>query len=145
MRWDKELEYKLREYPRKKAALPNMREKIKYLDKSIYMLKGSFRDTDPVQSGGCYQEDILLDKIVEKEELVKNIEDVEWDIKWVDKALNCLDDLELKVITRMYLDDVKISVKKLCEELHYEKSQLYRIKDKAIYKMTLELYGKLYS
>lgn len=145
MRWDKEVESKLKEYPRKLNAVTNLKHKISYLSDYIYTLKGSFRDTDPVQGGGCKQEDILLDRIVEKEELEKNLEYIEHEISWIQKGFTCLTDIEYKVIQQMYLNESRMSVDNICKSLGYEKSQVYNIRNTAVEKMTLELYGKIYS
>lgn len=145
MRWDKELEGKLKEYPRKVASISNLKGRIAFLEEGLYTLKGSFRDTDPVQGGGSPQEDILLSKIMEKGELEKNLADVRHEIAWVDKGLACLTETELKIIQMMYLQEYRVSVEKVCRAVGYEKTQVYKIKGDALRKMTLELYGKLYS
>lgn len=145
MKWEKEMESKLKEYPYKRNALFNLEDRIQYLNSTMYGLGASFRDSDPVQGGGNKAESKFINRIVEKTELEKNLENVKSDLKWVEKGLKCLDPVEKKVIESFYLTDFKISKEKLAQEMGYNKQHLYKIKDKAIYKMTLQLYGCLTS
>ena len=50
MRWDKELEYKLRELPLRVKALENLEDRISYLEETKYMVKPV--NTDSVQAFG---------------------------------------------------------------------------------------------
>lgn len=143
MRWDKELEFKLKDLPLKIKAMNNLEERIKYLEESKYLLKPVNTDSVPSSGGIIKGEDVLVNKLVEIEELKKNLKSTEKEIAWIKKGLEVLNDTEREVINKLCLD--KIRVKKACEELGYEKSQIYRIKDQAIYKMTIALYGTIYS
>ena len=86
---------------------------------------------------------MLVNKLVEIEELKQNLKSTEKEISWLKQGLEVLNDMEKDVINKMCFD--KIQIKNICEELGYEKSQIYRIKDQAIYKMTIALYGIIYS
>lgn len=143
MRWDKELEYKLKDLPLKIKAMDNLEERIKYLEESKYLIKPINTDSVPANGGITKQEDALVNKLVEIEELKRNLHLMQKEIDWLKKGLLVLNDTEKEVINKFCFDMVK--VKKICEELGYEKSQIYRIKDQAIYKMTIALYGTIYS
>ena len=143
LRWDKELEFKLKDLPLKIKAMNNLEERIKYLEESKYLIKPINTDSIPASGGITKQEDVLVNKLVEIEELKKNLEFTEKEVEWMKKGLLVLTDIEKEVINKLCLDRVK--VRKICEELGYEKSQIYRIKDQAIYKMTIALYGTIYS
>lgn len=143
MRWDKELEYKLKDLPLKIKAMDNLEERIKYLEESKYLIKPINTDSVPANGGITKQEDTLVNKLVEIEELKRNLHLMQKEIDWLKKGLLVLNDTEKEVINKFCFDMVK--VRKICEELGYEKSQIYRIKDQAIYKMTIALYGTIYS
>ncbi len=59
----------------------------------------------------------------------------------IKESLDALTETERKVLRRMYIDSERGAVEHLCEELCYEKSMIYRIKDEAIRKFTLAMYG----
>ncbi len=143
MRWDKELEFKLKDLPLKIKAMDNLEERIKYLEESKYLIKPINTDSVPASGGITKQEDVLVNKLVEIEELRRNLHLTQKEIDWLKKGLLVLNDTEKDVINKFCFDKVK--VRKICEELGYEKSQIYRIKDQAIYKMTIALYGTIYS
>lgn len=145
MKWEKEMECKLKEYPYKRNALFNLEDRIKYLNSTMYDLESCFKDSEQVQSGGNRAESKFISRIVEKTELEKNLDKVKSDLEWIEKGLECLDPIEKKVIESFYLKEFKISKEKLAQEMGYNKQHLYKIKDKAIYKMTLHLYGCLTS
>lgn len=143
MRWDKELEYKLRELPLRVKALENLEDRISYLEETKYLVKPVNTDSIPACGGITKGEDVLVNKLVEIEELKKNLKSTEKEIAWLKQGLEVLNDTEKDVINKMCFD--KIQIKNICEELGYEKSQIYRIKDQAIYKMAIALYGIIYS
>lgn len=143
MKWEKEMECKLKEYPYKRNALFNLEDRINYLNSTMYGLGASYRDREPVQGGGNKAESQYINRIVEKMELEKNLENIRNDLEWIEKGLECLDPIEKKVIDSFYLTEYKVSKEKLAQEMGYNKQHLYKIKDQAIYKMTLHLYGCL--
>lgn len=123
--------------------MDNLEERIKYLEESKYLIKPINTDSVPANGGITKQEDTLVNKLVEIEELKRNLHLMQKEIDWLKKGLLVLNDTEKEVINKFCFDMVK--VRKICEELGYEKSQIYRIKDQAIYKMTIALYGTIYS
>lgn len=62
-------------------------------------------------------------------------------VKNIKESLASLTETERKVLRRMYIDSERGAVERLCEELYCEKSTVYRIKDEAIRKFTLAMYG----
>lgn len=143
MKWDRELEYKLRDYPRRVNAVKNLAERIEYLEESKYLLKGATTDSVPGGGGTVKSEDILVGKIVEIEELKKNLKIAKREVAWIDKGLEVLTPLEKDVIIKFYFDKLKVRV--ICGELGYGKTQFYKIKNDALYKMTIVLYGTIYT
>ena len=142
MDWEKIMEHRLRQYPYKEKAIENIQNRIEFLDSNMYGLKSVMRDTEPVQGGGNKQEDVLLDRIVEKTLLESNIELCKYEIMEIDKALGVLEGEERQVIELFYLQLHRISVEKIIDKLHLSKSHLYRIRDKSLKKLTMYLYGK---
>lgn len=144
MKWEKEMESKLKEYPYKKNALTEIKNRINFIRDTIYSLK-PMGNTDPVQGGGSKQEDYLLNRIVEKNELEKTYKDLLYDVRFVDRALKCLNDKEKEVIELYYLNTVRLKIETICDRMGYEKSSVYRIKDDALKKMVIFMYGRIIS
>lgn len=61
----------------------------------------------------------------------------------IEKGMNCLDEIEKKVLDYFYISRPYNHIKLLMDELHYEKSQVYRLKDEALSKYTSLRYGAI--
>ena len=59
----------------------------------------------------------------------------------IERGLASLDKTERLVLDRFYIDRPKNHVERLMEELNYEKTRVYEIKDQALYKFTIAMYG----
>lgn len=143
MNWEKEVISRLKKYSYRKAAIKNLKDKIDYIDSSIGNIKPITIDKDPVKGGGSKQEDVLINNIIEKELLLKNLKYCQREIEELDKAFKILTKTEFEVIQRLYLETFKINIKNICEEVGYSKSNIYNISHAATKKLALYLYGKI--
>ena len=141
MNWKRAAEEDLRRYTSQKMALENIPERVKMIEYRLTAMKGSMRDTDPVQGGMSMMEDKLLDNIVEKERLKHTYCAAKKLVDLISKGLAGLDEPEKHVLELFYINRQKNHVERLMEECNYEKSQVYNIKDKALYKFTISMYG----
>jgi ArpU family phage transcriptional regulator len=94
-----------------------------------------------VQGGGSRIEDRMLSNIVERERLAHTYRAAKRLVELTERGLDGLDERERLVLERFYITPAKNAVPRLSEELFVEKSQVYRIKDDALYKFTICQYG----
>lgn len=143
MNWEKEVISRLKNYNYRRNAIVNLKSKISYIDSNITSVKSISIDKDPIKGGGCKQEDVLVNNIVEKDLLIKNLKFCQREVEELDKAFKILTKTEFEVIQRLYLENYKINIKNICDEMGYSKSNIYNISHAAIKKMALYLYGKI--
>lgn len=142
MNWKREVQDKLYKYPYKKQAISNLKERILYLDETLKTIKPVVMDKVPLRGGGTKQEDVMLNRIMEKELLTANLKDCKVEVKDIEKSLKILTETELEVIELFYLSMYRTSIEKICDRLGYEKSQVYNIRNDALRKMAIFLYGR---
>ena len=140
MNWKKEAANDLRTYLQRKQACENIRERIKILDEQFVSLKGMSTDT-PVKGGLSRQEEKMLDNISERERLEFSLKVAQSLIELTERGLANLDKAERAVLEGFYFEQIENRVEKLCERFHFEKTRLYEIKDNALRKFTVAMYG----
>lgn len=143
MKWQKIVIEELESHPRKINSLCNLKDKIKTLELKKVSLKGQQYDKTPVTgTGGNHYEDSMLDAITEIDKLKNSYIMNKKDVERVGKALRILNGQEYRIIESFYMKGQRPNITKLEEDLKYEKSQIYRMRDKALRKLTYELYGR---
>lgn len=141
MNWQKEAVNDLKAYVARKNSIESMREKIKELEAKAVRLNSVSNDV-PVQGGAAKNEDMLINNIVERDKLGENIRIAQRFIESVDRGLEVLSADERKVLDGFYMAPVITrKVDRLCDELHFEKSRIYQIKDTALRRFTVAMYG----
>lgn len=141
MNWKKEAENDLRNYQRRVDSLDNAREKIRALREQMQSVKAGMSDATPIMGGGNRAQESMVNCIAECERLEHTIKATETLVALVEKGLSALTDEERRVLDLFYIHRTRGHVEILMEELHLETSQIYRIKDAALYKFTTTLYG----
>lgn len=131
----------LRGYTDKKQSLCIMRERIVALQDSTRYLHGAALNDVPARGGGTAIEDQYNNDIVELDKLKRNYSIVAREVKRIHKAYHALRDNERRVLELFYINKVKDCVELLCEELGYERSNIYNIKDAALKRFTVLMYG----
>lgn len=132
---------RLKELPLLEKALINNPERIKMLEAEYDNIRAARTDATPVSGGTNMREEILIANIAEREELKEKYEIAERKVKQLRKALSELDESECKTLEYFYINRCKGHVERLCAELCCEKSEVYRIKDGALVKLSKILYG----
>lgn len=140
MNWKAEAIKDLKNYPQRKNAIDSINEKIKVLDEQMISLKG-ISTSEPVMGGMSKQEERWLDNISEREKLGFNLKIVETLVEIVEKGLGALDEQECAILRSFYIERRERRIEELCEEFHFEKSRLYQLKDNALRKFTIAMYG----
>lgn len=123
----------LRRYPQMKIGVLNSRDKLK----SINSVARSGR----LSSKGGRCDSKIVDAIVETERLKKNLKHTEELIFLIERGLDCLTDEEKLILERFYMSSTVPSITKLKEEFGYESRSVYRLRDRALMKFTLAMYG----
>lgn len=132
----------LKKHEARKRSIISLKEKIQALESNKTSL-GGMSDCEPVQTSGNKQEEKLINIISEQGRLKHQLQTVILLVRRMDRGLSNLNDFEYKALDRFYINPVKNCVDCLCEELGYEKAHIYRVKDKALYDLTIELYGTI--
>lgn len=141
MRWDKEAESDLRKYPGLLNAVKNLRERVEYLEASSGSLKGSVCDDVPVHGGGSHYEDRILNNLVERErkKMLLNVD--EQLIAAIERGLKALTDEERMVVEGFYFHPTKAAADSLAAKIPCDRSVVYDIRKRALYKFTVHMYG----
>ena len=141
MNWKTEAKEKLRRYDAMRLAIINIPEEIERLKTEATSIRSSRTDSTPVQGGGNKREDALLNNIIERQELERNLQQAQLWVKTTNRALEVLSPEEKLILHRLYIYPEKGSIDRLSHELGFEKSTVYRKRDKALIKFTLAFYG----
>ena len=140
MNWQKEAVNDLKTYEARKMSIDNMKKRIHELEQKAIKL-GSISSDVPVKGGGPKNEDALINNIAERDRLNQAIDAVQCLLDIIDNGLSVLNEEERKVLNEFYINRSSQHIEKLCDELHCEQANIYRIKDRALYKFTIAMYG----
>lgn len=141
MNWKKQIIEDLRDYPLKLEAMYQIPEKIKRLEDEYTGLKSARNDSTPVSGSTNKREDALVNNIVERDKLKLNYSIIKRQISALEKGLELLTDTERLILDRFYIHGAKGNIDRLKDELGYEKSQLYCMRNDALRKLTIGMYG----
>lgn len=141
MDWQKISIERLRDYETRKGALASIPEQLKALEMSFASVRAARTDGTPVKEGGNKREDALINNIVMRQELERNLEIAEKEIDITEKGLSVLSAEEKTVLDKFYMNRPRRHIDELCESLNYERTRIYEIKEKALRKFTLSCYG----
>ena len=140
MNWKTESTKELKTYSIRKESLKSIKERIKILEAQSVSLKGISTDT-PVMGGMSQQEDKLLNNIVERGNLLESFKVTARYVALTEKGLSVLDERERKIIKGFYFDKTDNNVERMCAEFHLEKTRLYELREIALKKFTIAMYG----
>lgn len=140
MNWEKEAINDLKTYAARKGSVQNLKERIAELSARAEGLRAISADA-PVQGGASRQEYALINNIAERDRLRANLDVVQQLVSLIDKGLAVLDEDERYVLDMFYISRPSMYLDKISDRLHFEKSQIYKIKDRALYKFTVAMYG----
>lgn len=134
----------LRSLERNRFAVEQLKAELKTLDARFTALKATDYDKIPGSAGGNIQEDKMLTAIAKKDELEHDLNATALHVEDMERLLTVLEDDELTVVQKMFIQRQRGAAQKLGDELHLEKSQIYRIRDQALKKLAQARYGRGY-
>ena len=141
MNWKASAESDLRLYNLRRQSLDNIQERITALKATQDGLRAAAADSEPVKGGQSKYEDKLINSIVEIERLKINYAAASKLVNLTEKGLAGLSEEEREIIDCFYINREYRHIDSLREKLHLEKSQIYKLKDTALYKFTVFCYG----
>lgn len=141
MNWQNEAIEDLKKYPFMKESLLNIQERIAALKANYTAVKSATVDTIPVKCGSCKTDDRLINNIVERQRLECTYKATKKIVELIGNGLDSLDNNEKIVLEKFYINRKSGFLQELMEELNYEQRRIYQIKDKALYKFTISMYG----
>ena len=141
MDWKKAAEQDLRSYEARVQALESIKTRIAAQKINLEGLKGIASDKEPVKGGTSKHDDRMISSIVEIERLKRNYSVTNSLVHFIEKGLAALTEEERDVLDCFYINSQNRSIESLKQKLGYEKSQIYRIKDRALYVFTISCYG----
>ena len=116
-----------------------MKIKIENLKETKYSTGSIWSGCEPVKGGGSKQEDKLIEINIKIELLEQNYKNNINLIKEIDKGLSQLEEIELKIVDALWIR--KTGINRLCDELNYSKSTIYRKSDEALRTLAICIYG----
>ena len=141
MNWEAVAVEDLKKYKDMKNGLESTREKIVALREKSIAIKNSSTSAVPLSGGGNRVEERLLDNIVERERLKYTYRANEHLVKIIERGLAGLTEEERFILDAFFISRPKNHIEKCIEKLHVEQSQVYRMKDRALYRFTVSMYG----
>ena len=142
MDWRKISIERLKDYENRKTALLSIPEQLESLELEFTSIRAVAMDGQEIKGGGgCKREDALINNIVKRDELKRNLKIVKNEVAVTERGLKGLNSDEEKILNRFYINRIHGHVELLCEELNFEKSRVYAIKEDALKKFTLACYG----
>lgn len=134
----------LRSLERNRFAVEQLKAELKTLEARFTAIKATDYDKMPGSAGGNIQEDKMLTAIAKKDELEHDLKATTLHVEDMERLLTALEDDELTVVQKMFIQRQRGAAQKLGDELHLEKSQIYRIRDQALKKLAQARYGRGY-
>lgn len=132
----------LERHDMRRSAISNLQQRISELDADMSRLQAVKFDGISVQGKKSTLEERLSAVIDEKTELVERLRKTKAQRKRIEKALEMLAPEEREILQKFYIERADNETKMdLCDEFGFERSELYRRKDKALEHLDFILYG----
>lgn len=142
MNWQDEAIRDLQSYNTLKDAQESIKLKMLALNEMSKALKSTNYKTDKVQGGKINAaEETVLNNIAERQRLSMVFNANEILIKRIDKGLKSLSYEEKTVLQDLFINCKKNAVLELSRKLAYEKTKIYNLRNNALKKFTMGMYG----
>lgn len=133
---------RLADYADARAALVTIPERVEALRAKRETLKLRATDSQPVSGGGSRTEDAWVTSLLEEDYLKARLKEAEKVAAQTQLLLNELDREEKLVVERTCIRRRKGDVEELCEELGYERSAVYALRDRTLRKLARLMTGE---
>jgi hypothetical protein len=129
----------LETYPAKKEAMTTIPERLRELESAFVSIGSPSADKVAVQGGGG--NDKALNNIVQRDKLSQNLAEVVRFTARVERGLAVLGDDENEILSRCYIHPERGAVERIANARGLDKSTVYRMRDDALRKFTIAMYG----
>lgn len=136
--WKSKAERELQKYRCLKISLTTIPEQIEMSELAKYSVRISSISAAPTHGGGNSYEDNLINKITDTDNLKKHYDEALGLVSRIDK---CLNDLGLNWREKYILEHIDSDIYDICEYIQKERSATYSIKNRALRKYILAMYG----
>lgn len=125
----------------KRAAIEDVRDQIAMIEAEMCSARGTGYGSAPVAGGGNRQEQRLCAYIDRKIKLEERERELKVHVRRVERAMKDLNDQEQRVIDAMYCRGTSkgTAVRRLEEELYVSTATIYRIRERALWKIACRL------
>lgn len=131
MDWRKVAEDDLKHYREQKMGLQHLNEQINEVNARIERVTVQMKT----------EKEKLVDLYVRRDKLALARNAVEPLIRRMDESLSLLSIDERKIVERLLIDREKGAVERLCSELFLERTRVYEMRNSALRKFTVAMYG----
>jgi len=122
------------------ASLTIMQGQLEALRLEKYNIKAQIISSEP-RGGGGEPDDKIVNNIFKRKILINNIVATNKKINCIDKSLAALDKNEKRILDRVFIIGGKNGIRDIAEELTFSNAQVYRMRDKAIRRFSIALFG----
>ncbi|MCD7735290.1 MAG: hypothetical protein LUH48_09250 [Clostridiales bacterium] len=139
--WQRMAEKELRAYNRRKNGQRSLERQISQLREDAENIRSATSDGTPVSGGTSGREDFLLNNIVLRSELERNLRATQQWCRNMDDALHSLSEEDQLALDRFYINRHRGHVERLGEELGLEKTAVYNRVNAALLRFVQAYYG----
>lgn len=141
MNWATVSIQRLKDYEIRRQAVENITEQIQLLEERFKAIRSATTDGTPTPTNTNRREEMLAYNITTREELSYNLSFAKREIALTEKGLAACTEKEKKILNRFFINRTRNHIQQLCDELFVSKTELYRMKDEALRKFTIAMYG----
>lgn len=141
MNWATVSIQRLKDYEIRKQAAENITEQIELLQERFTAIRSATTDGTPTPTNANRREEMLAYNVTMREELTRNLAFAKREISLTEKGLAALTDKEKRILNLFFINRTRNHIQQLCDELYISKTELYRLKDEALRKFTIAMYG----
>lgn len=134
----------LKNYAIWKVSLETIPERLAEIEDRMLKLGGGSFDAPVKSGGGNKREEMLVNCITEKEELLKTLERNKARKEYIEKGLSVLNKDEREILETFYVSNLRHNEakEKLVTEMGYAETSIERIRSTALRKYSLAGFGK---
>lgn len=117
------------------------RENIKRIEMQMTSVKGMHYSPVPASGGGSRQEDRLVDLIMRKDKLKRDLEEGEQLEEEFESYFKSMDPMEVDIIKTLWVYHERDGVRVLSDRYNYSVSNIYHISDRSLSTIARMRYG----
>lgn len=141
MNWATVSIQRLKDYENRRQAVENITKQIELLEERFTAIRSATTDGTPTPTNTNRREEMLTDNITTREELRYNLSFAKREIALTEKGLAACSEKEKRILNLFFINRTRNHIQQLCDELYVSKTELYRMKDEALRKFTIAMYG----